>query len=59
LYGCIITDGILGRFIDESFSIRKSSDIGDDSVEDIYIIKMKTYNKQIRKAILYQLIAKK
>jgi hypothetical protein len=65
LYGCIITDGVLARSNDESFSIRKSSDNGDDSIKDINTIEIKTYKKRIRKAIsfliqiLYGLITKR
>ncbi len=56
LCGYIITDDGLVRLDDdddESFSIRKSSEMADDWIEDIYIIEIKTQNKSIRNTILF------
>jgi hypothetical protein len=47
----MITDGGLGRFNDESFSRRNSSDNGNDSMEVRNTIERKIGIKRRRKAI--------
>jgi hypothetical protein len=53
LNGWIITDGVLPKLNAESFSIRKSSVNGDDSIDVINTIKIKMYRKKIRIAIFF------